>query len=143
MRFPAGSVNLDGVMPPGTTHTLSMLVIALPLSATMISNSDTAMAKQVKGVVERCTATQRNFELALKAEERFVNLLFVFQALVLDFEIEVAFAEDVLVLNSRGAGFVVMAGDQVLAELAAQAAGEADEAPGVLGQVSLLTRGLR
>ena len=54
MRFPAGSVNLDGVMPPGTTHTLSMLVIALPLSATMISNSDTAMAKQVKGVVERC-----------------------------------------------------------------------------------------
>ena len=39
-----------------------------------------------------------NIQFAFQAEERCVNLLFVLQALILNFEKEIALAEDVLVL---------------------------------------------
>ena len=54
MRFPGGELDLTAQCRPGGTQTLSMLVVAMPLKAVMISHSDTAMAKEVRGTVERC-----------------------------------------------------------------------------------------
>lgn len=52
-RFPAGQVDLTSVCQPGSKHTLSILVIALPLKGVRISYSDTAAAREVKGSVPR------------------------------------------------------------------------------------------
>jgi len=85
---------------------------------------------------------ERDVQLAFEAEEGFVDLLFVFEALVLDFEVEVALAEDVLILLGYGFGFLVAASDEFFAEFSTEAAGEADEAGGVLGEVALADAGL-
>jgi len=61
-------------------------------------------------------------EFAFQPEERLVDLLFLLEALVLNFEIEISAAEDVLILGGRGLRFFVVVVDQVLAQLAAQAA---------------------
>jgi beta-galactosidase len=53
MRFPGGEVDLTAVCRPGATHLLSMLVTALPLQAVMLSYTDTASARKVKGAVQR------------------------------------------------------------------------------------------
>jgi len=53
MRFPGGEVELTSVCRPGGKHVLSMLVVALPLKGVMLSYSDTASAREVKGSVER------------------------------------------------------------------------------------------
>jgi hypothetical protein len=53
LRFPAGKLDVSDVVRPGTTHTLSLLVVALPLKAVMESYNDTNTAKQRKGRVER------------------------------------------------------------------------------------------
>ena len=53
IRFPGGEVDLTAQCRPGGTHTLSLLVIALPLKAVMMSHNDTAAPKQVKGSVQR------------------------------------------------------------------------------------------
>ena len=68
-----------------------------------------------------------NAKLALQTKEGFVNLLFEIEALVLNFKIKVAAAEDVLVLRGGRARLLVLARHQVLAQLTAQAAGKADE----------------
>jgi hypothetical protein len=53
LRFPAGQVDLSGVVRPGATHTLSLLVVALPLRAVMESYNDTNTARERQGNVER------------------------------------------------------------------------------------------
>jgi len=53
MRFPGGEVDLTAVCRPGATHLLSMLVTAAPLAAVMLSYTDTASARKVKGTVPR------------------------------------------------------------------------------------------
>lgn len=53
IRFPAGEVDLTSVCHPGKKHMLSIRVEAMPLKAVMLSYSDTASAKQVKGTVAR------------------------------------------------------------------------------------------
>ncbi|MBV9868934.1 MAG: hypothetical protein JO316_26610 [Abitibacteriaceae bacterium] len=53
MRFPSGEVDLTPVCQPGGKYVLSMMVEAMPLKAVMLSYSDTASAKEVKGAVER------------------------------------------------------------------------------------------
>jgi hypothetical protein len=53
IRFPAGEVDLTAQCRPGDTYTLSLLVIAMPLKAVMMSNSDTAAPKEVAGRVQR------------------------------------------------------------------------------------------
>ena len=52
-RFPAGEVELATSVRPGTTHVLSLLVMAMPLKAVMESYTDTNNAKQRQGRVER------------------------------------------------------------------------------------------
>jgi hypothetical protein len=51
MRFPAGEVDLTAVCRPGGKHVLSMLVVAMPLRAVMMSFSDSDAAKEVRGEV--------------------------------------------------------------------------------------------
>jgi len=53
IRFPSGEVDLTAVCHPGDTHVLSMLVVAMPLNAVMLSYNDTASAREVRGSVRR------------------------------------------------------------------------------------------
>jgi beta-galactosidase len=53
IRFPAGEVDLTDTCQAGKTYLLSIRVDAMPLKAVMLSYSDTASAKQVKGSVAR------------------------------------------------------------------------------------------
>ena len=51
--FPWGDVDLTAACRPGAKHVLSVLVLAMPLRAVMLSYSDTFGAKEVRGRVER------------------------------------------------------------------------------------------
>ncbi len=53
IRFPAGDLDLTSHCQPGTTHVLSVLVVALPLKGLMLSYTDSASAREVKGSVPR------------------------------------------------------------------------------------------
>ena len=53
IRFPGGEVDISSVSRPGQKHLLSLLVIAMPLKAVMLSYNDTASAREVKGAVAR------------------------------------------------------------------------------------------
>ncbi|MGE5294328.1 MAG: sugar-binding domain-containing protein, partial [Solirubrobacterales bacterium] len=53
VRFPAGQVDLSGVVHPGETHLLSLLVVAMPLKAVMQSYNNTNTAQEQQGKVER------------------------------------------------------------------------------------------
>jgi hypothetical protein len=53
LRYPAGKVDLGAACRPGGKHTLSLLVMAMPLKAVMLSYSDTNAARTLKGVVAR------------------------------------------------------------------------------------------
>ncbi|NQU23493.1 MAG: hypothetical protein HQ567_19610, partial [Candidatus Nealsonbacteria bacterium] len=53
IRFPSGEVDLTSGCRPGDKHVLSMLVVAMPLKGVMLSYSDTASAKEIKGRVAR------------------------------------------------------------------------------------------
>ena len=51
--FPSGEVDITNMCRPGGTYVLSLHVVSLPLKAVLLSYSDTASARQVKGTVER------------------------------------------------------------------------------------------
>jgi hypothetical protein len=53
VRFPGGTVDLTSVCKQGSKCVLSLYVAALPLKAVMLSYSDTASAKEVRGSVAR------------------------------------------------------------------------------------------
>ena len=53
IRFPAGELDLTALVAPGSKHRLSIGVTAMPLKGVMLSYTDTAGAKDVKGKVER------------------------------------------------------------------------------------------
>ncbi|MBE7499293.1 MAG: hypothetical protein HS113_03085 [Verrucomicrobiales bacterium] len=53
LRFPAGEVDVTRWCRPGSEHVLSLLVVALPLKGVLVSYTDTAAAREVKGAVER------------------------------------------------------------------------------------------
>ncbi|HEX4645550.1 MAG TPA: hypothetical protein VH598_08065, partial [Verrucomicrobiae bacterium] len=53
LRFPGGELDLTAVCRPGKTHTLSLLVIAMPLKDVLLSYGDTFGTRQVNGTVER------------------------------------------------------------------------------------------
>src|SRR5262245_15826658 len=53
IRFPAGEVDLSKACKPGSKHTLSLLVVAMPLKGVLLSYNDTNAAREVKGTVER------------------------------------------------------------------------------------------
>ena len=53
IHFPGGEVDLTPACRPGGKYRLSLLVLAMPLKGVMLSYSDTASARQVKGSVPR------------------------------------------------------------------------------------------
>jgi beta-galactosidase len=53
IRFPDGDVDLTRFCKAGAKHTLSLLVVALPLKGVLLSYNDTNAAREVKGTVER------------------------------------------------------------------------------------------
>jgi beta-galactosidase len=53
VRFPGGEVDLTSACRPGGTYRLSLLVVALPLKGVMLSYTDSASAREVKGSVAR------------------------------------------------------------------------------------------
>src|SRR6266404_5957187 len=53
MRFPGGEFDLTEQVRPGGTHTLTLLVVALPLKGVLLSYADSNAAREVKGKVER------------------------------------------------------------------------------------------
>lgn len=53
LRFPAGELDLSDTLKPGSKHTLTLLVVAMPLKGVMLSYTDSASAREVKGTVPR------------------------------------------------------------------------------------------
>jgi hypothetical protein len=53
IRFPGGEIDLTAACRPGATHTLRLLVVALPLKGVLLSYTDTNSARAVKGTVDR------------------------------------------------------------------------------------------
>lgn len=53
IRFPAGDLDITSFCQAGRTHTLTLWVTALPLKAVLLSYTDSASAREVKGVVQR------------------------------------------------------------------------------------------
>ncbi len=53
LHFPGGRLDLTAACPAGSRHVLSLLVVAMPLSAVQMSFSDTNAAKEAQGHVER------------------------------------------------------------------------------------------
>src|SRR5207249_7890052 len=53
IHFPGGELDLTAACRPGAAHRLSLLVAALPLKGVLLSYTDSASAREVKGTVER------------------------------------------------------------------------------------------
>jgi beta-galactosidase/beta-glucuronidase len=53
IRFPGGEVDLTSTCRAGGKYVLTMLVVAMPLSAVLLSHSDSDSARKVKGSVAR------------------------------------------------------------------------------------------
>jgi len=53
IRFPAGEVDITAWCRPGARHQLSLLVVALPLKGVLLSYTDSASVREVKGTVAR------------------------------------------------------------------------------------------
>ena len=53
IRFPGGEADLTPMCHPGRTYRLSLLVVAMPLKGVMLSYTDSASAREVKGSVAR------------------------------------------------------------------------------------------
>lgn len=53
IHFPGGELELTTTCRPGHTQWLSLLVVAMPLKGVLLSYTDSAAAREVKGTVER------------------------------------------------------------------------------------------
>ncbi len=53
LHFPGGELDLTHALRTGATHRLSILVVALPMKGVMLSYTDSASAREVKGAVAR------------------------------------------------------------------------------------------
>lgn len=53
LHFPGGDLDLTSACRPGSTHRVTLLVTALPLKGVMLSYTDSASAREVKGSVAR------------------------------------------------------------------------------------------
>ncbi len=53
IHFPGGELDLTRTCQAGATHSLALLVVAMPLKGVLLSYTDSASAREVKGTVER------------------------------------------------------------------------------------------
>jgi beta-galactosidase/beta-glucuronidase len=70
LRFPGGELDLTPLDLAAGTHELSMLVVALPLKGVMMSYTDSATAREVKGSVPRRGLCGDVFLMAMPARAR-------------------------------------------------------------------------
>ena len=85
---------------------------------------------------------EREAKIFFQLEEAGMDLVFHREALVLNLEIEIFFAEDVAEGSGGGACGIVLPFHQALGDFAFQASGEADQAAECSARNFLLTRGL-
>ncbi len=85
---------------------------------------------------------QRQAKIFFQLEEAGMDAVLLLQALILNLEKEIVFAENVGVGSGGGAGGVVVVLHQALGDFALQAAGEADQPRECSARNFLLTRGL-
>ena len=71
--FPGGELDLTDFCRPGKTHVLSLFVAAMPLKGVMLSYSDTASARKVKGSVARRGLCGDIYLESAPARARIVN----------------------------------------------------------------------
>jgi len=74
LRYPAGELDLTAACRPGGKHTLSILVVALPLKGVMLSYSDTSSARRVAGRVARRGLCGDVFLVAAPAGPRIADV---------------------------------------------------------------------
>jgi beta-galactosidase/beta-glucuronidase len=74
MWFPGGELDVTPACRPGATHVLSMLVVAMPLRGVMLSYSDTASAREVRGSVARRGLCGEVYLAATPAEVRIADV---------------------------------------------------------------------
>ena len=74
LHFPAGELDLTGVLRPGRKHALSLLVVALPLKGVMLSYTDSASAREVKGAVARRGLCGNVFLTSTPAKARLTDV---------------------------------------------------------------------
>jgi beta-galactosidase len=72
--FPGGEVDLTALCRPGRKHLLSMRVEALPLKTVLLSYSDTASAREVKGKVARRGLCGDVYLVSTPAEARIAEV---------------------------------------------------------------------
>jgi beta-galactosidase len=53
IHFPGGELDLTPVCRPGAMHALALMVVAMPLKGVMLSYTDSASAREIKGSVQR------------------------------------------------------------------------------------------
>ena len=74
IRFPAGEVDITSLCRLGTTHVLSMFVVAMPLKGVMLSYNDSNSAREVKGSVRRRGLCGDVYLVAAPAGPRIANV---------------------------------------------------------------------
>jgi hypothetical protein len=70
IRFPAGEVDVTRLCRPGSRHVLSLFVAAMPLKGVMLSYTDSASAREVRGSVARRGLCGDVFLASTPAHER-------------------------------------------------------------------------
>ncbi len=75
IRFPGGALELPEALADGRTHVLSLLVVAAPLKAVMLSYLDTASARSVRGTVPRRGLCGDVFLVATPRQARIEQVL--------------------------------------------------------------------
>lgn len=73
VRFPGGEVDLTSLCRPDETHRLSLFVVAMPLKGVLLSYSDSASAREVKGSVPRRGLCGDVYLVGTPAEARIVD----------------------------------------------------------------------
>jgi hypothetical protein len=74
IRFPGGEVDLTSMCQPGRQHVLSVLVVAMPLKGVLLSYTDTASARAVKGAVARRGLCGDVYLVSTPAEARIAEV---------------------------------------------------------------------
>ncbi len=74
LRFPAGDLDVTALCAPGKTHRLTLRLVAMPLKGVLLSYTDSASAREVKGAVARRGLCGDVFLIGTKTQARLSDL---------------------------------------------------------------------
>ncbi len=95
IHFPAGDVDISKFCSPGKKHLLSLRVVAMPLKGVLLSYTDSASAREVKGSVARRGLCGDVFLIATREVPRISEI-----------NVETSIRNGELVINSKLANLV-------------------------------------